>query len=124
MGGLQYTSESTPTTADTIIPSLGWDFELHQPKIVSNTDDSPTPPLTETDEPRKTNFFAPLKSKITQHNQEELRPDLCVGNVLACDTNKLATIRRPHNPLKCPTSLQDFHEYANVSRHMLASPVR
>lgn len=81
---------------------------------------------TDTAVPKVKNFFAPLKTKVMRQmqmspengNQNELRPDLCIGNVLACDTNKLATIRRPHNPLKCPVSQQNSHEYANVSRLM------
>lgn len=142
MGELHYNSESTPTTGETVIPTLGWDFELHQPLVVSTEEDLPTtstssPSLTgaatasesnatssgastgkDFITPKVKNFFAPLKAKgkmqLPQENvnQDELRPDLCIGNVLACDTNKVATIRRPHNPLKCPIG----HDYANVSR--------
>lgn len=70
--------------------------------------DSPTPKIKK--------FFSPLKTKGARQMQDELRPDLCIGNVLACDTNKVATIRRPHNPLKCPASEQSCHDYANVIR--------
>lgn len=153
MGELQYNSESTPTTGETVIPTLGWDFDLHQPLKVSieevlpatstssnslveaaamsESDAASTATTIEKDfvAPKVKNFFAPLKTKgmrqmqISQEktNQDELRPDLCIGNVLACDTNKLATIRRPHNPLKCPVSQQN--DYANVSRPMLPTRV-
>lgn len=137
-----------------MIPTLGWDFDLHQPLKVSieevlpatststislagaaTISDSDAASSTTTIEkdfatPKVMNFFAPLKTKAMRQmqispektNQDELRPDLCIGNVLACDTNKLATIRRPHNPLKCPISQQN--EYVNVSRPMQSTQVR
>lgn len=55
--------------------------------------------------------FAPLKSKrkvISAENQND-SPDVCVRNVLANETKKVATIRKPHTPLKCPI-------YSNVTR--------
>lgn len=81
--------------------------------------------------PKVKNFFAPLKTKamrqmqtaIENAKQDELRPDLCIGNVLACDTNKVATIRRPYQPLKYPISQQHSHDYANVICPMPYAPV-
>lgn len=51
-------------------------------------------------------FFAPLKSKRKGSVCPELRPDvLFVNNILPSDGNRLATIRKPHNPLKYPSNL-------------------
>lgn len=54
--------------------------------------------------------FAPLKlkRKLISRSGENERPDVCVDNVLATDTKKVATIRKPHKPLKCPI-------YSNVA---------
>lgn len=56
--------------------------------------------------------IAPLKSKrklisrsIEKQNE---RPDVFVDNILPTETKKVATIRKPHNPLKCPI-------YSNVA---------
>lgn len=69
-------------------------------------------------------FFAPLKSKrkmstssssaaaaaaaavaMTADGKTEMRPDvLLVNNVMPSDGNRLATIRKPHNPLKYPSN--------------------
>lgn len=155
MGEVHYNGESTPTTGETVIPALGWDFNLHQPLKVSTEEIFPTTPTSTTSlagaaamsdsdattstttveknfvTPKVKNFFAPLKPKAMRQtqtssentNQDELRPDLCIGNVLACDTNKVATIRRPHQPLKCPISQQHSHDYANVICPMPPTPV-
>lgn len=65
-------------------------------------------------------FFAPLKSKwkmstssstsgaagaVTVDGKAEMRPDvLLMNNVTPSDGNRLATIRKPHNPLKYPSN--------------------
>lgn len=57
-------------------------------------------------------FFAPLKSKrkmstssLAADGKTEMRPDvLLVNNVVPSDANRLATIRKPHNPLKYPSN--------------------
>lgn len=41
----------------------------------------------------------PQKSK-SKHPSD---PDLCVSNAVATESSRLATIRKPHNPLKCPS---------------------
>lgn len=51
-------------------------------------------------------FFAPLRSKRKSSLCPELRPDvLLVNNVIPSDGNRIATIRKPHNPLKYPSNL-------------------
>lgn len=130
MGELMYNSESTPTTGETVIPATEWDFSLHQPVGRKSPATPPLPPPPSSSSllpaieldpdanaltPKQLkNFFAPLKSKqmkrkLVGHknepeNQNQLRPDLYISNVLASETNKLATIRKPHKPLKCPAS--------------------
>lgn len=69
-------------------------------------------------------FFAPLKGKrkmstasssssspaaavvsTIADGKNEMRPDvLLVNNVISSDGNRLATIRKPHNPLKYPSN--------------------
>lgn len=54
-------------------------------------------------------FFAPLKSKSKSaanatDTKTERRPDVFVNNILPSEGNRLATIRKPHNVLKCPSN--------------------
>ncbi|XP_055304780.1 uncharacterized protein LOC129569695 isoform X2 [Sitodiplosis mosellana] len=50
-------------------------------------------------------FFAPLKSKRKSSMCSEMRPDVFVNNVVPSDASRVATIRKPHNPLKYPSNL-------------------
>lgn len=50
-------------------------------------------------------FFAPLKSKRKSSICSEQRPDIFVNNIVPSDGNRLATIRKPYNPLKYPSNL-------------------
>lgn len=61
------------------------------------------------DKPASKHFFAPLKSKRKGSgnlvaSRGELRPDVFVNNIVPADGNRLATIRKPHNPLKYPSN--------------------
>lgn len=104
---------------------------------IENSDENPQQPNetptkndVNTIKPKPKFFFASLKSKRklssasatttattapaimnSDNNRNELKPDLCISNVLPSDGNsngnRLATIRRPHNPLKCPINLEN-----------------
>lgn len=50
-------------------------------------------------------FFAPLKSKRKSSVCAEMRPDVFVSNGVPLDGSRVATIRKPHNPLKYPSNL-------------------
>lgn len=43
------------------------------------------------------------KSKNSPDTTNEQHPDLCVNNGVPVETNRIATIRKPHTPLKCPS---------------------
>ncbi|XP_031637143.1 uncharacterized protein LOC116349721 isoform X2 [Contarinia nasturtii] len=61
--------------------------------------------INEIDKPMPKYFFAPLKSKRKASMCSELRPDVFVNNIVPSDGNRVATIRKPHNPLKYPSNL-------------------
>lgn len=46
----------------------------------------------------------------------ELRPDVFVSNIVPSESNRLATIRKPHNPLKCPSNANDENIDIDVSK--------
>lgn len=92
-----------------------------QPEMNSNENESSTSSSTPMEKPKY--FFAPLKSKrkmstsssstgtaaaiaMATDGKTEMRPDvLLVNNVIPSDgNNRLATIRKPHNPLKYPSN--------------------
>lgn len=60
----------------------------------------------------------PLKSK-SKHadSSSEQPPDLCVNNVVAAEPSRVATIRKPHNPLKCPGGSKNVALVVIISRH-------
>lgn len=49
----------------------------------------------------------------------ELRPDVFVNNIVPSEGNRLATIRKPHNPLKCPSNSNDENDDIDVSAAMI-----
>lgn len=55
-------------------------------------------------------FFSALKSKrklstSSSDGKGEMRPDvLLVNNIVPSENSRLATIRKPHNPLKYPSN--------------------
>lgn len=55
-------------------------------------------------------FFSALKNRrnistSTTDSKSEMRPDvLLVNNIVSTENNRLATIRKPHNPLKYPSN--------------------
>lgn len=64
---------------------------------------------TSAEKPSPKYFFAPLKSKMKSSasavdEKGERRPDLFVNDIVPSERNRLATIRKPHNPLKCPSN--------------------
>lgn len=67
-------------------------------------DESPVNESSATDKAPKY-FFAPLKSKRKSSVCSEMRPDVFVSNIIPSDGNRVATIRKPHNPLKYPSNL-------------------
>lgn len=91
---------------------------VHQDTNSNEIEPSPSTSSSSTIEKPKY-FFAPLKSKrksslsssssmtavVAADGKTEMRPDvLLVNNVMPSDSNRLATIRKPHNPLKYPTN--------------------
>lgn len=66
--------------------------------------------------------FAPLKSKrkLISRSGENERPDVCVDNVLATDRKKVATIRKPHKPLKCPIYSNVASDNETEVKHMIS----
>lgn len=65
-------------------------------------------------------FFSPLKSKrkmTTNSTEQQVEmPDVFIDNVLPSDVKKLATIRKPHKPLKCP---KNSNEVASTSKEVI-----
>lgn len=82
-------------------PNLNEDGAIVQ----QNTDENENETKTGKNSPPKY-FFAPLKSKRKSSICPEMRPDvLFVNNIVSSDGSRVATIRKPHNPLKYPSNL-------------------
>lgn len=116
-GELQYNSESTPTTGETVIPAIEWNFatETSDPDTTLSSFSTVVGPespyylkVQSTDLPSK---------RLSETSNDDPKPDLTISNVLATDSGKkiaTATIRKPHFPLKCPVSEQNNEpKYAN-----------
>lgn len=61
-------------------------------------------------------FFAPMKSKwkptTSSAEKHSEWPDVFVNNVSMSEVKKIATIRKPHKPLKCPRNSDEPDEIA------------
>lgn len=98
-------------------PSIAINDELEQPNESQLQQTVAAPKIIK---PKPKYFFAPLKSKRKQstpaasdnNRNESQPPDLYISNVVPTEGNRLATIRKPHNPLKCPTNLETSEDTA------------